>query len=80
LHVHVGPHQRGKGGQAAVEAAEAREERIAIKMHEGGMSEAEAIKQTDGVKTPDRVEPKKRDHPEIAPDIAKPERRRRSGS
>jgi len=43
-------------------------------------AETEAIKQTDGVKTPDRGEPKKRDDPEIVPDIAKPERRRRAGT
>ena len=66
--------------QAAVEAAEAREERIAIKMHEGGLSEDEAIKQTDGVTTPQRVEPAKQNNPTPAPDIAKPERRRRAGS
>lgn len=38
--------------QAAVEAAEAREERIAISMYDGGLSEVEAIRQTDGIETP----------------------------
>ena len=66
--------------QAAVEAAEAREERIAIAMYDGGLSEAEAAKVADGVKIPDRVEPKKGDQIKTAPDIAKPKRRRRSGS
>lgn len=63
--------------QAAVEAAEAREERIAIAMYDGGLSEAEAAKVADGVKTPERVEPKAPDQVEIAPDIALRERRRR---
>lgn len=66
--------------QAAVEAAEAREERIAIAMYDGGLSEAEAAKVADGVKIPDRVELKKGDQVKTAPDIAKPKRRRRSGT
>lgn len=41
--------------QVAVEAAEAREERIAIAMHDGGLSEAEAAKVADKVKTPPRI-------------------------
>lgn len=40
---------------AAVEAAEAREERIAIIIHDGGLSEAEAIRVADGLDVPDRV-------------------------
>ena len=36
----------------AVEAAEAREERIAIIMHDGGLSEAEAIRVADGLADP----------------------------
>jgi hypothetical protein len=66
--------------QAVVEAAEAREERIAIAMYDGGLSEAEAAKVADGVKTPEQVEPKAPDQVEILPDISKPERRRRSGT
>jgi len=65
--------------QAAIDAAEAREERIAIKI-DGGLSEDEAIKQTDGVTTPQRVEPAKQNNPTPAPEIAKPERRRRPGT
>jgi len=70
--------------QAAVEAAETREERIAIAMHDGGLSEAEAAKVADGIKTPDRVEPMKPGHiPDIAPKIDgtphAEERRRRGG-
>ena len=41
--------------QVAVEAAEAREERIAIAMHDGGLSEAEAAKVADKVKTSPRI-------------------------
>lgn len=40
---------------AATEAAEAREERIAIIMHDGGLSEAEAIRVADGLDVPDPV-------------------------
>lgn len=46
---------------------------------EGGMSEDEAIKATDGVKTPGREEPKKRDASKVAPDI-EIRRRRQSGT
>lgn len=38
---------------AAAEAAEAREERIAIAMHDGGLSEADAIRVADGLHVPD---------------------------
>ena len=43
---------------AAAEAAEAREERIAITMHDGGLSEAEAIRVADGLDVPDLPPPK----------------------
>jgi len=52
--------------QAAVEPAEGREERIAIRMYDGGLSEVEAIKATDGVATPDRVVSEGRDRIEIS--------------
>jgi hypothetical protein len=52
--------------QATVEAAEAREERIAIAMHDGGLSEAEATRVADGIETPEQVEPEDRDRVEIA--------------
>jgi hypothetical protein len=38
---------------AAAEAADAREERIAIAMHDGGLSEADAIRVADGLDVPD---------------------------
>jgi len=44
-----------KADPAAVEAADAREERIAIIMHDGGLSEAEAIRVADGLDVPDPV-------------------------
>ncbi len=66
--------------QAAIDAAEEREERIAIAMHDGGLSEAEATRVADRIETPEQVEPKALDQVEILPDIAKPERRRRSGT
>lgn len=65
--------------QAAVDAAEAREERIAIRMFDGGMSEVEAIR-AEAIKAPDRVEPKKRDQVKAASDIAQTKRRRQSGT
>ena len=66
--------------QAAVEAAEAREERIAIAMYDGGLSEAEAAKVADRVKKPGQVAPKKWKQVNAGPDIAKPKRRRVSGT
>jgi hypothetical protein len=53
---------------AAAEAAEAREERIAIIMHDGGLSEADAIRVADGLDVPDPlpVEPEDQSRRAIA--------------
>lgn len=51
---------------AAVEAAEAREERIAIAMYDGGVSEAEAIQVADGLDVPDRSPAPPEDQSRIA--------------
>lgn len=47
---------------AAAEAAEAREERIAIAMHDGGLTEAEAIRVADGLDVPDLSSVEPEDH------------------
>ena len=54
---------------AAVEAAEAREERIAIAMHDGGLSLPEAVKVADGLHVPDPF-PVKQPDPDREPEAA----------